>query len=265
MTSEPQVLVLDTQDELATHVAQRTVAALSLALDARGAAHLVVTGGSILEAALAALVPAADGLSIDWSRVHVWWGDERFVASDSEDRNEVPARAKAFDHLALDPAHIHPMPPSDGRFGNDLDAAAAGYTAELAQAALGADTKDSTVDVPRFDVVLLGLGPDGHCASLFPDHEPGVLVHDRAVLAVRDSPKPPPNRLSLSVPALDSAEEIWFIASGDGKAHAVGQALGGADPVHVPSAAPRGRDRTLWLLDRDAAVDVPDGVERISA
>ncbi|MBE7186946.1 6-phosphogluconolactonase [Jatrophihabitans endophyticus] len=265
MTSVPEVHLEADADALATFVARKTVAALALALDARDEAHLVVTGGSILEATMAALVPASDGLAVDWSRVHVWWGDERFVASDSSDRNELPARAKAFDRLPLDPAKIHPMPPSDGRYGDDLDAAAAGYAAELATAALGTDTSDSTVDVPRFDVVLLGLGPDGHCASLFPDHEPGVQVRDRAVIAVRESPKPPPERLSLTIPALDSAEEIWFVASGDGKADAVGRALGGADPVHVPSAGPRGRTRTLWLLDRDAAVHVPDSVPRADA
>ena len=264
MTSRPEVLVRQDSDTLASDVARKTVAALALALDARDEAHLVVTGGSILEAAMAAMVPAAQQLPIDWTRVHVWWGDERFVASDSSDRNEVPARAKALDHLGLDPAKIHPMPASDGAY-DDLDAAATAYAAELATAALGADTSDSPVDVPRFDVVLLGLGPDGHCASLFPDHEPGVLVRDAAVIAVRDSPKPPPERLSLTVPALDCAEEIWFIASGAGKADAVGWALGGADPAHVPSAAPRGRTRTLWLLDQDAAANVPDSIPRVDA
>ena len=261
MTSEPEVLIEPDADTLASTVARRTVATLALALDAREAAHLVITGGGILESVLAALVPATEEIPVDWSRVHVWWGDERFVASDSTDRNELPARAKAFDHLDLDPHKIHPMPASDT--GWDLDEASRVYETGLQAAALGTDTTDSSVDVPRFDVVLLGLGPDGHCASMFPDHELGVLVRDRAVIAVRDSPKPPPNRLSLTVPALDSAEEIWFIASGEGKADAVGQALGGADPVHVPSAAPRGRNRTLWLLDRDAAANVPVSIPHI--
>ena len=107
-------------------------------------------------------------------------------------------------------------------------------------------------DVPRFDVVLLGVGPDGHCASLFPGH-PGVHERDAAVIAVRESPKPPPIRLSMTFPALDAANEVWFVASGDSKADAVAMAHSGADPTQVPAAGPRGRQRTLWLIDRAAA------------
>jgi 6-phosphogluconolactonase len=76
------------------------------------------------------------------------------------------------------------------------------------------------------------------------------------VIAVHNSPKPPPTRISLTFPALDAAAEIWFVVSGAGKAHAVARALGGADRVHVPSAGPRGRQRTLWLLDPDAAAEL---------
>jgi 6-phosphogluconolactonase len=111
--------------------------------------------------------------------------------------------------------------------------------------------------VPAFDAVLLGVGPDGHCASLFPGH-PGTRVTDTSVIAVHDSPKPPPVRLSLTFPALDAAKEIWFVASGDGKADAVARALSGEfDRTEVPSSGPRGRNRTLWLLDRDAAAKLP--------
>src|SRR5436190_1205872 len=81
--------------------------------------------------------------------------------------------------------------------------------------------------VPDFDAVLLGVGPDAHCASLFPGH-PGTRVLDTSVIAVRESPKPPPVRLSFTFPALDAAKEIWFVASGAGKAEAVARALSGA-------------------------------------
>jgi 6-phosphogluconolactonase len=111
--------------------------------------------------------------------------------------------------------------------------------------------------VPNFDVVLLGIGPDGHCSSLFPDH-PSASDESGPVIAVRNSPKPPPMRFSLSFAGLDGANEIWAIASGPGKADAVARALGGADPVHVPSAGAQGRHRTLWLLDQDAAADLPE-------
>ena len=110
--------------------------------------------------------------------------------------------------------------------------------------------------MPPFDVTLLGIGPDGHCCSLFP-HHPGTEVLDTAVIGVRESPKPPPIRISLTFSALAGAESIWFVASGAGKAEAVGRALGGADRTEVPSAGPRGRTETLWLVDTDAAAQVP--------
>jgi 6-phosphogluconolactonase len=104
--------------------------------------------------------------------------------------------------------------------------------------------------------VLLGVGPDGHCASLFPGH-PGVYEQDAAVIAVRDAPKPPPTRLSFTFRTLDAADEVWFVASGEGKADAVAMAVSGADRVTVPAAGPRGRHRTRWLIDQAAAAKLP--------
>jgi 6-phosphogluconolactonase len=246
MTTQPEVVVEESATALADRVADRAVATLSAALGERGVAHLLITGGGILEKVLAAL---AARKPIDWSQVHVWWGDERYVPADSADRNDVPAQAALLDQVAVDPAKVHRMPASDAGFGEDVEAAAASYAAELAEAADGAE-------VPTFDLVLLGVGPDGHCASLFPGH-PALHESAASVVAVHDSPKPPPTRLSLTFPALDAANEIWFVASGDGKADAVSRALGGADFTEVPSARPRGRERTLWLLDRDAAAKLP--------
>ncbi|MFN2561090.1 MAG: 6-phosphogluconolactonase [Jatrophihabitans sp.] len=243
MTTEPEVVVEESATALADRVADLAVATLSAALDERGVAHLVITGGGILEKVLAAL---AARKPIDWSQVHVWWGDERYVPADSADRNDLPAKAALLDQVAVDPSKVHRMPPSDAGFGEDVEAAAASYAAELAEAAAG------HAEVPTFDLVLLGVGPDGHCASLFPGH-PALHESAASVVAVHDSPKPPPTRLSLTFPALDAANEIWFVASGDGKADAVSRALGGADFTDVPSARPRGREHTLWLLDRDAA------------
>jgi 6-phosphogluconolactonase len=244
VSAEPEVVRLADGDALAADVAARTLAVLGAALAERPVAHLIVTGGSILEKVLAAL---DDPDAVDWSRVHVWWGDERFVAADSEDRNDLPAIAKLFGSV---PAVLHPMPPSGGEFGDDAEAAAVAYGAELAGFA------ESGADVPAFDVALIGLGPDGHCCSLFPNH-PGTRVLDRSVTAVHDSPKPPPTRLSLTFPTLDATREMWFIASGDGKADAVERALGGAPREEVPSAGPRGTEHTLWLVDEAAASQLP--------
>ena len=227
--------------ELAATAAGRALQVLAAAIEERGVAHLVVTGGGILEATLAQLaVPDA----LDWSRVQVWWGDERYVPAGSDERNDKPAMAKLFDKVPYEPALLHRMPASDAGFASAEDAAAA-YAEALAAAA-------DDADVPAFDVVLLGVGPDGHCASLFPGH-PGTRELEASVIAVHDSPKPPPTRLSLTFPALDAARQVWFIASGEGKAEAVARALGGAPREEVPSAGPRGRERTLWLLDQAAA------------
>jgi 6-phosphogluconolactonase len=256
MSSPPELVVEESADLLAENAASRLIATLVAALSVRPVAHLVLTGGGILERVFAALrdQPARD--SVDWKRVHVWWADERYVAADSDDRNDKAALAILSDALRFDPAHVHRMPSSDSPFGSDVDAAADSYAAALTASVSGGEG-----DLPNFDAVLLGVGPDGHCASLFPEH-PGVYEEDAAVIAVRDSPKPPPTRLSFTFRALDAANEVWFVASGDSKANAVAMALGGADRVLVPAAGPRGRHRTLWFVDRAAAAQLPPDVHR---
>ncbi len=247
MSSDPQVIVADDARQLAADTATRTLDTLSAAVRERGEAHLVITGGSILEAVFEAL---ARPDALDWSQVHVWWGDERYVPADSDERNDRPAMAALFDRVPVDAAKVHRMPAADAGFGDDAEAAADSYAAELAAAA------PDGAPVPAFDVALLGIGPDGHCCSLFPGH-PGTRVLDAWVMAVHDSPKPPPDRLSLTFPALDRVRQLWFVASGEGKAEAAARAIGGADRVEVPSAGPRGTEATVWLLDRAAAGRLP--------
>lgn len=261
MGAPPEIVVQASADQLADDVAARVVATLVSAQAVRPLAFLVVTGGGILEQVTSALrdLPARD--SVDWKHVSLWWGDERFVEADSPDRNDAAAFAALFDAVGLDPANVHRMPAAGAQFGDDAEAAAEAYAAELA-AAVPPDQGDD--DVPHFDVILLGIGPDGHCASLFPEH-PGVYEQDAAVIAVRNAPKPPPTRISLTFRALDAANEVWFIASGVGKAQAVAMALGGAGRVQVPSAGPKGRHRTLWLVDRDAAAQLPADLYRPQA
>jgi 6-phosphogluconolactonase len=254
MAAAPQIVVADSADALASSTAESVVGTLVRALATRPTAHLVLTGGGILEQVMRTLrdLPGRD--SVDWHRVHVWWGDERFVPADSPDRNDRAAFAALLDALALDPALVHRMPAADGAFA-DADAAARGYAAELAAAA------EPGAAAPTFDVILLGVGPDGHCASLFPEH-PSLRQQSTSVIGVHDSPKPPPTRLSLTFDALDAANEVWFVAAGTAKAQAVALGLSGADRRQVPSAGPRGRERTLWLIDRAAAELLPAGPYR---
>jgi 6-phosphogluconolactonase len=247
------VVVLPSAAALAADVATRAVAALTQAQHSRIRAALALTAGSIMEQVWTALAQPGTAEAVDWSRVDVFWGDERFVPRDSSDRNDGPAERILFGAAPFSSARRFSMPPADGEYGDDLDAAAAGYARTLSDSR----RRDDAADVPNFDVVLLGLGPDGHCCSLFPDH-PSASDNSAPVIAVRNSPKPPPLRLSLSFDALNSANEIWVVASGAGKAHAAAMALRtGAERVHVPAAGARGRIRTLWLLDSDAAAELP--------
>jgi len=253
----PQVVVHSTPDLLAKAVAARLVTRLVDAQAARGAASVVLTGGTIGIAVLEELRdnPARD--AVDWRRLDVWWGDERFVPADDEQRNDLQARRSLLDAVRLDPDRVHPFPSADGSLRDDPEAAAELYARELADASRPEDHDD----VPRFDVLLLGMGEEGHVASIFP--ESPAAYDDRAVVAVRGCPKPPPTRLSMTFRTIGAATEVWLVVAGAAKAPAVALALGGAGPVQVPAAGARGRQRTLWLLDRAAASRLPASLVRL--
>jgi 6-phosphogluconolactonase len=248
--SETSVVVHADAGVLAPAVAARLIVKIIDAQAERGWAGIVLTGGRVAAAVLRAVrdLPAAD--AVDWSHVDVWWGDERFLPSGDPDRNETQARAALLDALPLDPVRVHPMPASDGPDGDDPEAAAQRYADELAAAA-----GPGNAELPHFDVLMLGVGEDGHVASVFPEHPVGYET--RPVSAVRGSPKPPPVRITLTLPAIRTAEEVWLIAAGTDKAAAVGMALSGAGPQQLPAAGAVGVARTLWLLDRAAAANVP--------
>jgi 6-phosphogluconolactonase len=222
----------------------RLVGAITDAIDNRGRAQIVLTGGGTGVGLLKRVGEQAD--KIDWSRVHLYWGDDRFVPADDDERNEKQAREALINHIDIPAANVHAMSPSGGDFGDDLDAAALDYDHVLAANA------DDGQPAPDFDVHLLGMGPEGHINSLFPE-TPAVRETDRLVVGVPDSPKPPPRRITLTLPAIQRSREVWLVVSGAAKADAVAAAIGGADPVDVPSAGAVGREATVWLLDEDAA------------
>lgn len=255
----PSVLVHRDPDELAAAVAARLLTRMVDVQSARGEASLVLTGGSIARKVLEAVRDSPARGAVDWPRLDVWWGDERFLPAGDAERNETLAREALLDHVPVDAARVHPMPPSDGPDGDDPEAAAARYVTELAGAARPEDHGPS----PSFDVTLLGVGPDGHIASLFPGLP--AVYDERPVVAVRGSPKPPPTRISLTVPTIQRSREVWVVVAGEDKAKAVTLALSGAGPTQVPAAAASGRDRTLWLLDRAAAGTLPARLGRIAS
>ena len=265
----PEVIVHRDGELLAKAVAARLVTRLVDAVAARGTGSLVLTGGGIGTAVLSELAAAPARDAVDWRHLEVWWGDERFVPSGDQERNETGARAALLDHVDVDPARVYPMPPSDGPDGADPDAAAARYATWLKEAAAPEDhgavpsVPEDHGLVPSFDVLLLGIGPEGHIASLFPGMP--ALYDERSVVAVRNSPKPPPTRLSLTLPSINAAKEVWILASGKEKAGAVALALSGTGPVQVPAAGAHGRQRTLFLLDSDAAEQLPPEIGRPAA
>jgi 6-phosphogluconolactonase len=248
--SETVVVVVPDADILASAVAARLVVKIIDAQAERGWAGVVLTGGRVAAKVLRAVkeLPASD--AVDWSRIDLWWGDERFLPAGHPDRNETQAREALLDALPLDPARVHAMPPSDGPDGDDAQAAATRYAGELAAAA-----KPGSSELPHFDVLMLGVGEDGHVASIFPEHPGGYETG--TVAAVHNSPKPPPTRISLTLSTIQTAEEVWLIAAGKDKAAPVGMAIEGAGPKQLPAAGAIGTDRTLWLLDRAAAANVP--------
>lgn len=255
----PLVVVHQDASLLARAVAARLVTALVDAQAARGHASVVLTGGGIGIASLRELAASPARDAIEWDALEIWWGDERFLPAGHPERNETQAREALLDAVDVDAARVHPMAPSDGPDGDDVDAAAARYAEALA----GAARPEDHAPVPSFDVLLLGVGPDGHIASLFP--ESPSLYDERTVIPVRGSPKPPPTRLSLSMGAINSAREVWLIAAGEEKSGPVRMALGGAGATQVPAAGVSGRVRTRWLLDRAAASRLPASLARIAS
>lgn len=258
MGRAPGVVVHGDKQELAAAVADRLVTTVVDAQSSRGVADVVLTGGSMGSAALEALGRSPGRDAIDWSAVRLWWGDERYLPAGDPDRNETQARAALLDRLDLPPGNVRPVAASDSPDVSSAEDAADRYAEQLAAAAEPGES------VPRFDVLMLGVGPDAHVASLFPGH-PALYERDGSVVAVHGSPKPPPTRVSLTFPALCRARDVWFMVSGADKADAVGLALSGAGEMQAPAAGVHGTRSTLWLVDRAAARHVPQELVRIAS
>ncbi|QUW19235.1 6-phosphogluconolactonase [Agrococcus sp. Marseille-Q4369] len=201
-------------------------------VERQGRATIALTGGSVGTELLAALADR----TIAWQRLVLTWSDERFVEAGSSDRNATQAREALIDRVAIPSDRVRELPAADG---GSLDAAAEAATAMLRE--LG-----------PIDLTLLGMGPDAHVASLFPGL-PGVRAGGSAVIAVRDSPKPPPERLSFTLEAINASDRVWLVVAGADKADAVARVLGGADLAEAPAVGVAGRLETLMHLDAEAA------------
>lgn len=223
---------------LATAVATAFVERLA-AVQAEGRTpHVVLTGGTIADAIHREVARLAPDSDVDFADVAFWFGDERFVAPDSDERNAGQARAAFLD--AVGATQVHEI--ASTADVATVDDAAAAYDTELQEHLVGS-----------VDLVMLGVGPDGHVASLFPGYPQLEVTEAALAVAVEDSPKPPPRRVSLTFDTLNRGDAVWFLVSGESKAEAVARAHGGADLHDVPAVGVSGRSETVWWVDEAAA------------
>ncbi|CAN7430664.1 6-phosphogluconolactonase [Knoellia sp. LjRoot47] len=234
-----EVVVHPGKQALSDAIAARLVTAILDAQAQRGVAHVSLTGGSLGSDLWASVTGCAARSAVDWSQVELWWGDERYLDAGDADRNDVQNDAAGLASLPLDQAKVHRVPGPDT--AESAEASATAYGESMRASGGGA-----------FDVMILGVGPDGHVASLFPGH-PAQQTTDVIAVAVHDSPKPPPDRVSLTFEALRRSRQVWFVVAGADKAEAVANGVSGAAPEVSSAAQVRGEERTLWLVDADAA------------
>ncbi|MEV0358882.1 6-phosphogluconolactonase [Nocardia sp. NPDC050697] len=230
-------------DALVAAAADHFVRIVVAAQRERGSASVVLTGGGT-GIGLLKLVREAPG-EIDWAKLDVFWGDERFVPAGDPERNELQAREALLDHVPVERARVHPVATSDGEYPDPVEAAAEYAAAVHAHLA----------EHGAFDLHLLGMGGEGHINSLFP-HTDAVREQHDLVVAVTASPKPPPVRVTLTLPGIRRARNVVLVVGGAAKADAVAAALAGAEPDEIPAAGALGAESTLWLLDRDAAAKI---------
>ncbi|MGN6252715.1 MAG: 6-phosphogluconolactonase [Marmoricola sp.] len=222
---------------VARTVAQEMLARLARIQHGGRDPHLVLTGGTIADKIHQEVARLSPESAVDWTRVVVWWGDERFVAPDSEDRNALHARRDLLDVVGA--TQVHEMPSTAN--ASSIDEAARMYAATLREHG-----------PERFDLLMLGLGKNGHVASLMP-HKPTLDVTDASVVGVPDSPKPPPTRVSMTFPRLNRSDALWFVVSGEDKADAVARATAPEGDVHETPARGLTVADTVWYVDEAAA------------
>lgn len=231
------VVVGPDPDAVAQLVADRFLARIAAA-QARGEApDVALTGGTVARLVHRAIAAESGGYAIDWHRVTFWFGDERFVPRDDPERNAGQARADLLDRIGA--TRVHEVPASDDL--PTVDDAAEVYSALLRGEGSG-----------EFDLVMLGMGPDGHVASLFPGY-PQLEDHDHIAAAVTGSPKPPPERVSLTFDALNRSRAVWFLVTGAEKADAVQRAWAFDGSVQETPARGISGPSVTWFVDEAAS------------
>lgn len=237
MTPMRDVLTLPDPESVAAAVAEHFLERIHAAQERGETPQVVLTGGTVARLVHREIAARASGYDVDWDRVVFWFGDERFVVRESADRNAGQAREDLLDVVGA--TRVHEIPPVED--ANGVADAARQYS-DL----LGAECTDG------FDLVMLGMGPDGHVASLFPGY-PQLSAEDAIAVAVLDSPKPPPLRVSLTFPTLNNSKAVWFLVSGAEKADATARAWAFEGSVAETPARGITGPSVTWFVDAAAA------------
>jgi 6-phosphogluconolactonase len=232
-------------DTLSQQAAQYVVRTASESIAARGRFTLALSGGTTPRKLYTLLGSEPYSSQIDWQQVYIFWGDERCVPPDNPDSNYYMAQEVLLSKIPIPALQVHRMPADQpGR-----DAASQSYTAEM-QRAFG------TQGIPVFDLIQLGMGPEGHTASLFP-HQASLRETQRLVMPVSVA-KPPPDRLTFTPPLLNAARNILFLVTGSDKAEALQAVLeGDYQPEEYPAQIVRPPDgEVVWMLDKAVAANI---------
>jgi len=241
-----ELVVLPIPAALADEAARRFADLAQAAIQHNGRFTVALSGGSTPRALYQRLAQPPFSTTIDWGKVLVFWSDERFVPPDSEDSCFRMARETLLDYVPIPAANIFLVPTVGG-----TPERAAGAYAETLVAQFDSET-------PRFDLILLGIGPDGHTASLFPGHPEPSAPSDQLVIAVHNAPKPPPTRISFTYKVLNAAENVIFLVAGADKAGTLREVLRGPLAIaQLPAQGVRPVDgKLVWLVDAAAASEL---------
>lgn len=246
--SKGKVKVFDTEEDLAVSLAKYAADLANKISQERNTFTVVLSGGSLVKSLRKLLEqPYID--SVDWSKWHVFWVDERVVPKDHPDSNYLLAYNEFLSKVPIPTGNVYAI----------NDALSAEGAADDYETCLKHLVKTKTIDqsqisgFPKFDLMLMGMGPDGHIASLFPGH-PLVQENKKWVASINDSPKPPPERISFTLPVINSSANVALVVAGSGKATAVHVALSdvsNSEVLPVQLVEPEGE--LSWFLDKDAA------------
>ena len=236
------IAIYDDKHTLSQHAAEYIMRIAQEAIDLHGHFTIALTGGTTPGEVYSLIGSEPFRSQIDWQLVHIFWGDERCVPHNSPESNFYLAQEVLLAKIAIPKSHIHPMPADQP----DRDVASQAYTVEM-QHTFG------TNGIPSFDLIHLGMGPEGHTASLFP-HQASLHEKQRLVMPV-SVPKPPPDRLTFTPPLLNAASNVLFLVTGSDKADALQAVLEGEyQPDEYPAQIVRPPNgEVVWMLDKDAA------------